>query len=176
MERKRASSRIHDPRVKERVRNVTQQMAHRVSTYPQRRKLQEQALKLPPFPTTTIGSFPQTSEVRAARAEYKTGKKDQASYDLFLQKETEKAIRFQEEIGLDVLVHGEFERNDMVEYFGEQLAGFAVTENGWVQSYGSRCVKPPIIYGDVFRTQPMTVVWSKFAQLLTSKPMKGMLT
>jgi 5-methyltetrahydropteroyltriglutamate--homocysteine methyltransferase len=176
MERRRASSRIHDPRVKERVRNVTQQMAHRVSTYPQRRKLQEQALKLPPFPTTTIGSFPQTSEVRAARAEYKTGKKDQASYDLFLQKETEKAIRFQEEIGLDVLVHGEFERNDMVEYFGEQLAGFAVTENGWVQSYGSRCVKPPIIYGDVFRTQPMTVVWSKFAQLLTSKPMKGMLT
>lgn len=176
MENKQASSRIHDPRVKERVRNVTQQMTHRTSRYPLRRELQEQTLKLPLFPTTTIGSFPQTKEIRAARAEYKAGKRDAASYEAFLRTETEKAVHFQEEVGLDVLVHGEFERNDMVEYFGEQLAGFAVTENGWVQSYGSRCVKPPIIYGDVARKQPMTVVWSKFAQSLTSKPMKGMLT
>jgi 5-methyltetrahydropteroyltriglutamate--homocysteine methyltransferase len=128
------------------------------------------------FPTTTIGSFPQTKEVRAARAEYKAGKRNEASYESFLRAETEKAVRFQEEVGLDVFVHGEFERNDMVEYFGEQLSGFAATENGWVQSYGSRCVKPPIIYGDVARKEPMTVEWSKFAQSLTSKPMKGMLT
>jgi 5-methyltetrahydropteroyltriglutamate--homocysteine methyltransferase len=176
MESKRDSPRIHNPRVKKRLRNVTQEMAHRASGYPQRRKLQERYLKLPSFPTTTIGSFPQTKEVRAARAEYKAHKMDAASYESFLRTETEKAIRFQEEVGLDVLVHGEFERNDMVEYFGEQLSGFAVTENGWVQSYGSRCVKPPIIYGDVARNQPMTVTWSKFAQSLTSKPMKGMLT
>ena len=131
---------------------------------------------MPLFPTTTIGSFPQTSEVRAARAEYKAGKRDEASYQSFLRTETEKAVQFQEAVGLDVLVHGEFERNDMVEYFGEQLAGFAVTENGWVHSYGSRCVKPPIIYGGIARKQPMTVQWSKFAQSLTSRPMKGMLT
>lgn len=176
MERKRESSRIHDPRVKARTNAVGEQMTRRTSAYPQRRKLQEQSLKLPLFPTTTIGSFPQTKEVRVARAEYKAGKKDQASYEAFLRTETENAVRFQEEAGLDVLVHGEFERNDMVEYFGEQLVGFAVTENGWVQSYGSRCVKPPIIYGDVARKQPMTVEWSKFAQSLTSRPMKGMLT
>lgn len=151
-------------------------MTRRRSAYGQRRKLQEQSLKLPLFPTTTIGSFPQTKDIRAARAEYKGGKRDQASYESFLRTKTENAIRFQEEIGLDVLVHGEFERNDMVEYFGEQLAGFAVTENGWVQSYGSRCVKPPVIYGDVAHKQPITVGWSKFAQSLTSKPMKGMLT
>ncbi len=176
MKKKRASSRIHDPNVKTRRRNGGQHMTRRTSAYPQRRKLQEQSLKLPLFPTTTIGSFPQTKEVRAARAEYKAGKRDGASYEAFLRTETEKAIQFQEEVGLDVFVHGEFERNDMVEYFGEQLAGFAVTESGWVQSYGSRCVKPPIIYGDVARKRPMTVEWSKFAQSLTSKPMKGMLT
>ena len=176
MEKKRASSRIHDPNVKARTSNVGQQMTQRSSAYPQRKKLQEQSLKLPLFPTTTIGSFPQTKEVRAARAEYKAGKKDEASYESFLRAETRSAVQFQEEVGLDVFVHGEFERNDMVEYFGEQLAGFAVTENGWVQSYGSRCVKPPIIYGDVARKQPMTIEWSKFAQSLTSKPMKGMLT
>jgi 5-methyltetrahydropteroyltriglutamate--homocysteine methyltransferase len=176
MEKKRASSRIHDPNVKARTRNVGQRMTRRASVYPQRKKLQEQNLKLPLFPTTTIGSFPQTKEVRAARAEYKAGKRDEASYESFLRAETRSTVQFQEEVGLDVFVHGEFERNDMVEYFGEQLAGFAVTENGWVQSYGSRCVKPPIIYGDVARRQPMTVEWSKFAQSLTSKPMKGMLT
>jgi len=176
MEKKRASSRVHDPNVKARTGSVGQQMTRRASAYPQRKKLQEQSLKLPLFPTTTIGSFPQTKEVRAARAEYKTGKKDGPSYESFLRAETRSAVQFQEEVGLDVLVHGEFERNDMVEYFGEQLAGFAVTDNGWVQSYGSRCVKPPIIYGDVARKQPMTIEWSKFAQSLTSKPMKGMLT
>jgi len=176
MEDKKRSSRIHDPLVKARMDNIGERMTRRTSSYPQRRKLQEQSLKLPLFPTTTIGSFPQTREVRAARAEYRVGKRDAASYESFLRTETEKAVQFQEEIGLDVLVHGEFERNDMVEYFGEQLAGFAVTENGWVQSYGSRCVKPPIIYGDVARKQPMTIEWSAFAQSLTSKPMKGMLT
>jgi 5-methyltetrahydropteroyltriglutamate--homocysteine methyltransferase len=176
MEKKRNSSRIHDPGVKARTRDVGQWMTRRGSGYPQRKRLQEQNLNLPVFPTTTIGSFPQTKEVRAARAEYKAGKRDQASYDSFLRTEIRSAVQFQEEIGLDVFVHGEFERNDMVEYFGEQLAGFAVTENGWVQSYGSRCVKPPIIYGDVTRKRPMTVEWSKFAQSLTSKAMKGMLT
>jgi 5-methyltetrahydropteroyltriglutamate--homocysteine methyltransferase len=176
MESRKRSSRIHDPAVKARANNIGGQMTRRRSTYPQRKKQQEQSLNLPLFPTTTIGSFPQTKEVRTARAEYKAGKRDDSSYELFLQKETEKAVRFQEETGLDVLVHGEFERNDMVEYFGEQLAGFAVTENGWVQSYGSRCVKPPIIYGDVARKKPMTVEWSRFAQSLTLKPMKGMLT
>jgi 5-methyltetrahydropteroyltriglutamate--homocysteine methyltransferase len=176
MEKKRASSRIHDPHIKARTRNVGQEMTRRASVYPQRKKLQEQKLKLPLFPTTTIGSFPQTKEVRAARAEYKAGKRDEASYEAFLRGEIRSAVQFQEEVGLDVFVHGEFERNDMVEYFGEQLAGFAVTENGWVQSYGSRCVKPPIIFGDVARKQPMTTGWSKFAQSLTSKPMKGMLT
>src|SRR3984893_67283 len=176
MEKKKRSSRIHDPGVKARTDSIAERMTRRTNVYTQRRKLQEQSFKLPLFPTTTIGSFPQTKEVRAARAEHKAGTTDEASYESFLRAETEKAVRFQEDVGLDVLVHGEFERNDMVEYFGEQLAGFAVTENGWVQSYGSRCVKPPIIYGDVARKQPMTVEWSKFAQSLTSKPMKGMLT
>jgi 5-methyltetrahydropteroyltriglutamate--homocysteine methyltransferase len=176
MEEKKRSRRIHDPAVKERTNNIGEWMARRTTAYPQRRKLQKQSLRLPLFPTTTIGSFPQTKEIRAARAEFKAGKKDEASYESFLQAETRSAVQFQEDIGLDVLVHGEFERNDMVEYFGEQLEGFAVTGNGWVQSYGSRCVKPPIIYGDVARKQPMTVEWSKFAQSLTSKPMKGMLT
>jgi 5-methyltetrahydropteroyltriglutamate--homocysteine methyltransferase len=176
LEKKKESPRIHDVTVKTRMGGIREGMARRSSAYPQRRKLQEQSLKLPLFPTTTIGSFPQTKEVRNARAEYNAGKWDPISYEAFLRTETESAVRFQEEIGLDVLVHGEFERNDMVEYFGGQLAGFVVTENGWVQSYGSRCVKPPIIYGDVAREQPMTVEWSKFAQSLTSKPMKGMLT
>ena len=173
---KQNSPRIHDPIVKERVASVTPEMSKRSSPFPARKKLQQARFNLPLFPTTTIGSFPQTREVREARAQYKAGKKDPAAYDNFLRSQTESAVRFQEEIGIDVLVHGEFERNDMVEYFGEQLIGFAATENGWVQSYGSRCVKPPMIYGDVSRKQPMTVAWSKFAQSLTSKPMKGMLT
>src|SRR5690606_4040238 len=133
-------------------------------------------LALPAYPTTTIGSFPQTLEVREARAKNRSGTLSDADYDVFLAAETERCVRFQEDIGIDVLVHGEFERNDMVEYFGEQLEGFAFTKLGWVQSYGSRCVKPPIIFGDVTRPQPMTVRWSQYAQSLTAKPMKGMLT
>jgi len=176
LEKRRESPRIHDPKIKARASSAGEWITRRASAYPERRKVQERVLKLPVFPTTTIGSFPQTKEVRAARAEHKAGKRNEASYESFLRAETEKAVRFQEEVGLDVFVHGEFERNDMVEYFGEQLSGFVVTENGWVQSYGSRCVKPPVIFGDVARKQPMTVEWSKFAQSLTSKPMKGMLT
>jgi len=133
-------------------------------------------LRLPAFPTTTIGSFPQTGEVREARARHRAGTLSDADYDAFLAAQTEACVRLQETIGLDVLVHGEFERNDMVEYFGEQLDGFAFTRQGWVQSYGSRCVKPPIIYGDVCRPAPMTLRWSRYAQSLTSRPMKGMLT
>jgi 5-methyltetrahydropteroyltriglutamate--homocysteine methyltransferase len=176
MERRRTSSLIHNKDVQSRVSEINAEMLHRASPYPVRHEIQQKRLSLPLFPTTTIGSFPQTSQVRAARSEYKAGKRDAENYDAFLKAETEKAVRFQEEIGIDVLVHGEFERNDMVEFFGEQLSGFAVTENGWIQSYGSRCVKPPIIYGDVARLRPMTVKWSHFAQSLTQKPMKGMLT
>lgn len=176
MRSKTESPRIHDPEVKRRSVSITAELTRRKSSYPDRRRKQQSRLHLPLFPTTTIGSFPQTKEIREARAEHKAGKRDDASYESFLRAQTESAVRFQEEIGLNVLVHGEFERNDMVEYFGEQLAGFAVTENGWVQSYGSRCVKPPLIYGDVSRKQLMTVAWSTFAQSLTSKPMKGMLT
>jgi 5-methyltetrahydropteroyltriglutamate--homocysteine methyltransferase len=131
---------------------------------------------LPLFPTTTIGSFPQTDEIRRARAAFKRGELSEAAYRAVVRDEIARAVQRQEEIGLDVLVHGEAERNDMVEYFAQQLAGFAVTEHGWVQSYGSRCVKPPIIYGDVYRRVPMTVDWAAHAQRLTRKPVKGMLT
>ena len=146
------------------------------SPFAKRKLKQREALRLPLFPTTTIGSFPQTTEVRNLRARFKKGELTLQQYDAAIEKETEETIRWQEEIGIDVLVHGEFERNDMVEYFGEQLAGFAFTKNGWVQSYGSRCVKPPVIYGDVYRPAPMTVRWSAFAQGLTKKHVKGMLT
>ena len=146
------------------------------SPYNERAKAQREALGLPLFPTTTIGSFPQTAEVRKHRAAHKRGDETTAEYEAFLREAIENCIRQQEAIGLDVLVHGEFERNDMVEHFAEFLAGFEFTENGWVQSYGSRCVKPPVIFGDVSRPQPMTVQWSKYARSLTSRPMKGMLT
>ena len=146
------------------------------SAFNKRQSAQKSRFKLPLFPTTTIGSFPQTSAIRKARADYKHGKISVEAYQVEMAEEIRAAVARQEAIGLDVLVHGEAERNDMVEYFGEQLQGFAFTQNGWVQSYGSRCVKPPIIFGDVYRTQPMTVEWSKFAQSLTAKPMKGMLT
>ena len=146
------------------------------SAYAVRREAQAAVLDLPAFPTTTIGSFPQTRAVRHARAEYNRGNLDHATYRQFLRDETERAIRWQEEAGLDMLVHGEFERNDMVQYFGEQLSGFAFTVHGWVQSYGSRCVRPPILYGDVSRPEPMTVDWWRFAQSLTFRPVKGMLT
>ncbi|MDE7382288.1 MAG: 5-methyltetrahydropteroyltriglutamate--homocysteine S-methyltransferase, partial [Treponemataceae bacterium] len=146
------------------------------SPYSERRTVQEKVLRLPKFPTTTIGSFPQTKEVRSWRAKFKKNEISAQEYERLLKEETAKCVKWQEEIDLDVLVHGEFERNDMVEYFGEQLAGFTFTQNGWVQSYGSRCVKPPVIFGDVSRPKPMTVDWSVYAQSLTQRPMKGMLT
>ncbi|CAB4244450.1 5-methyltetrahydropteroyltriglutamate-homocysteine S-methyltransferase [Methylacidimicrobium sp. AP8] len=173
---RRASSRVHDPEVARRAAAVRPLDLQRKSPYPVRRKAQRSLHPLPLLPTTTIGSFPQTPEVRKARARWRAGGLTTAEYESFLEGEIRKVVALQEEIGLDVLVHGEFERNDMVEYFGEQLAGFAFTENGWVQSYGSRCTKPPIIFGDVSRPKPMTVRWSRFAQSLTQKPMKGMLT
>ena len=178
MERRRTSPRIHNPVVKERVAAATNDstLVQRQQPFAARRDLQQQHLTLPPFPTTTIGSFPQTKEVRQARVQLREGKLTAAEYEAFLKQATADAIRIQEEIGLDVLVHGEFERNDMVEYFGEQLTGYVATRHGWVQSYGSRGVKPPIIYGDVERTQPMTVAWSHYAQSLTERIVKGMLT
>ncbi len=176
VESRRTSPRIHDAAVQRRLTSVTDEMFRRGNPYEVRRHGQAEALQLPPFPTTTIGSLPQTGDVRAVRAEFRAGKRDRASYERFVREHIEQAIRFQEEIGLDVLVHGEFERNDMVEYFGEQLSGFAITQHGWVQSYGSRYVKPPIIYGDVSRPAPMTIEWSRYAQSLTPKPVKGMLT
>jgi 5-methyltetrahydropteroyltriglutamate--homocysteine methyltransferase len=173
----RASSpRIHNPAVKDRVAKLTPADAQRINPFAKRRVAQQAAFKLPSFPTTTIGSFPQTKEVREARAAWKRGELSEAAYEQFLEQQTQDTVRYQEEIGIDVLVHGEFERNDMVEYFGEQLQGYAFTKNGWVQSYGSRYVKPPVIFGDVSRPSPMTVRWSKYAQSLTKKPMKGMLT
>jgi 5-methyltetrahydropteroyltriglutamate--homocysteine methyltransferase len=170
------SPRIHRPEVKARSVAVTPEDSRRASPFAQRREKQQTALNLPLFPTTTIGSFPQTTEVRNARARWKKGELSETDYTAFLQQQTAECVRLQEEADVDVLVHGEFERNDMVEYFGEQLDGFAFTANGWVQSYGSRCVKPPIIFGDVCRARPMTVEWARFAQSLTSRPMKGMLT
>lgn len=170
------SRRIHDPKVAARIADATSDMRERRSDHATRIAAQAGVLGLPAFPTTTIGSFPQTAEVRHARAEHNRGNLDDAAYNQFLREETERAVRWQEEVGLDMLVHGEFERNDMVQYFGEQLAGFAFTVNGWVQSYGSRCVRPPILFGDVSRPEPMTVEWWRYAQSLTIKPMKGMLT
>ena len=175
-ENRKTSKLIHNNEVKNRVASITKGDDQRRNLFAIRRFKQIEALKLPLFPTTTIGSFPQTAEVRSWRAKFKKGELSQQQYDDLLQKETEETIRFQEETGIDVLVHGEFERNDMVEYFGEQLDGFTFTKNGWVQSYGSRCVKPPVIYGDVSRPNPMTVKWAEFAQSLTPKWVKGMLT
>ena len=175
-EARKTAARIHDRTVSERIAALTPDMRERRAGHTERAKTQSEVLNLPLFPTTTIGSFPQTGAVRKARAEYNRGALDGKSYDAFLHQETERAIRWQEEAGLDMLVHGEFERNDMVQYFGEKLAGFAFTVNGWVQSYGSRCVRPPILYGDVSRPEPMTVDWWRYAQGLTDKPVKGMLT
>jgi len=173
---RRVSERIHRPEVKARSAAVAPADSQRHSAFADRQIKQREALHLPAFPTTTIGSFPQTTEVRNARSRWKKGELSEADYEAFLKETTARCVRFQEEAGVDVLVHGEFERNDMVEYFGEQLDGFTFTANGWVQSYGSRCVKPPIIFGDVRRSQPMTVAWSTYAQSLTKLPMKGMLT
>jgi 5-methyltetrahydropteroyltriglutamate--homocysteine methyltransferase len=173
---RKASPRIHNPAVKDRVQRQPLASAGRKSEFSARRKVQQARFHLPLYPTTTIGSFPQTLEVRQRRADSKHGRITPADYDAFLKTQVQAAVKFQEEIGIDVLVHGEFERNDMVEYFGEQLAGFAFTKNGWVQSYGSRCVKPPVIFGDVARPKPMTVFWSQYTQSLTKKTVKGMLT
>ncbi|MES2810448.1 MAG: 5-methyltetrahydropteroyltriglutamate--homocysteine S-methyltransferase [Bacteroidota bacterium] len=173
---RRASAKVHKQAVKDRVAAITEADATRKSAFPIRQQLHRDRFNLPAFPTTTIGSFPQTDDIRQLRAKFKKGDLTLEQYDQAIEQATIDAIRWQEELGIDVLVHGEFERNDMVEYFGEQLDGFLFTKNGWVQSYGSRCVKPPVIYGDVSRPADMTVRWSKFAAAQTDKPMKGMLT
>jgi 5-methyltetrahydropteroyltriglutamate--homocysteine methyltransferase len=170
------SPRIHDPAVKARLAAVTPQMAQRLPAFQERIALQQSLLKLPLLPTTSIGSLPQTRDLRDVRARFRKGELDKTAYEKILEEKTAEAMRWQDEIGIDVPVHGEFERNDMVEYFGEQLKGFAFTEKAWVQSYGSRCVKPPIIYGDVSRPKPMTLQWTEIAQRYTQKPVKGMLT
>ena len=173
---RKTSSKIHNPIVKDRVSNLTDKDKHRDMPFEERIKLQHENLKYPILPTTTIGSFPQTPELRKLRRDYKNGVISEEDYKNQIKEMIQDLVKFQEEIGLDVLVHGEFERNDMVEYFGEQLEGVAFSQNGWVQSYGSRCVKPPLIYGDVSRPKDMTVEWITYAQSLTNKPMKGMLT
>lgn len=173
---RRQSRRVKRPSVQARVGALRDAMYSRRLSFGDRQALQREKLRLPAYPTTTIGSFPQTKVVREARAKFRNGTWTEHQYAVFLRLRTADCVKMQEDLGLDVLVHGEFERNDMVEYFGEQLDGFALTQFGWVQSYGSRCVKPPIIYGDVSRPKPVTVEWSRFAQSLTEKPMKGMLT
>jgi 5-methyltetrahydropteroyltriglutamate--homocysteine methyltransferase len=173
---RKSSTLIHNPQVKQRVEAITPKDFERNSEFSVRQKIQKECFNLPLFPTTTIGSFPQTPEVRQLRAKLKKGELTQEEYEAEIEKAILEVIRWQEEIGIDVLVHGEFERNDMVEYFGELLDGFTFSENGWVQSYGSRCVKPPIIYGDVARSRDLSVRWSSFAQKHTQKWMKGMLT
>ncbi|HSW03900.1 5-methyltetrahydropteroyltriglutamate--homocysteine S-methyltransferase [Aquabacterium sp.] len=173
----RASSpRVNNSAVAARLAALPADADQRRSAFSERQRRQRERLKLPAFPTTTIGSFPQTPEIRAARAAFKRGAMSGADYQAAMRREIADAVRRQEALGLDVLVHGEAERNDMVEYFGEQLEGFAFTANGWVQSYGSRCVKPPVLFGDVSRPRPMTVDWTVHAQSLTDRPMKGMLT
>jgi 5-methyltetrahydropteroyltriglutamate--homocysteine methyltransferase len=171
----RSSPRVHRSDVADRLAAITPAMKTR-SPFVERASAQAERVPLPQLPTTTIGSFPQTAEVRALRARLRRGDIDEGAYDTAIKTAIREAIELQEDLGVDVLVHGEFERNDMVEYFGEQLDGFTFTQHGWVQSYGSRCVKPPIIYGDVRRPAPMTVRWSTYAQSLTDKPVKGMLT
>ena len=175
LEARARSRRIHDPRVWEAVA-ASRELSLRRPPFGERIALQRARLRLPSFPTTTIGSFPQTPEIRGLRRAWRDGSLSDAAYEKALRQAIADCIAFQERIGLDVLVHGEFERNDMVEYFGELMAGFAFTRNGWVQSYGSRCVKPPILYGDVSRPAPMTVGWTTYAQSLTDKPVKAMLT
>ncbi len=167
---------IHNKGVRNRISSLTKEMFNRKSDFSGRQAIQHEILNLPLYPTTSIGSFPQTKEIRETRSSYKKKNISYKEYEMKMKKEIEKVVRFQEDIGMDVLVHGEPERNDMVEYFGEQLSGFTFTKNGWVQSYGSRCVKPPIIYGDVERPKAMTVKWAEYAQSLTNKVMKGMLT
>ncbi len=173
---RRASPRVNNEAVKQAVAAITDSLGRRHSPFAARAAKQAALLNLPLYPTTTIGSFPQTKEIRLARSAFKAGTIDEAAYNDAMRHEIERSVRMQERLGLDVLVHGEAERNDMVEYFGEQLNGYVFSQNGWVQSYGSRCVKPPILYGDISRPSPMTVEWIKYAASLTGKPMKGMLT
>ncbi|WP_346238386.1 5-methyltetrahydropteroyltriglutamate--homocysteine S-methyltransferase [Niabella insulamsoli] len=173
---RRTSNKVHSKKVQDRLAALNVADVERKADFKTRQKIQKKRLNLPAFPTTTIGSFPQTDDIRQLRAKLKKGELSPEAYDKAIQNATIEIIRWQEAVGLDVLVHGEFERNDMVEYFGEQLAGFLFTKNGWVQSYGSRCVKPPVIYGDISRTNDMTVRWSQFAASQTDKWMKGMLT
>jgi len=176
IESRRRSSRVTNPTVQKAVAAVTPELGNRQSPYRQRIAKQRQILSLPAFPTTTIGSFPQTPEIRQARLQFRKGELSGTQYTEQMQAEIARCIEAQEKLGLDVLVHGEPERNDMVEYFGEQLDGYAFTRFGWVQSYGSRCVKPPILFGDIRRPRAMTVDWIRYAQSLTDKPVKGMLT
>lgn len=176
LESRRNSHRTSNPEVRSRVEALTEADARRDSDFTERQKAQRERLGLPLYPSTTIGSYPQTTEIRTARAELREGKIDFPAYKERMESEIQKVISFQEEVGLDVLVHGEPERNDMVQYFGEQMMGYAFTQNAWVQSYGSRCVRPPIIFGDVSRPSPMTVDWHLYAQSLTELPVKGMLT
>ncbi|MEH6433674.1 5-methyltetrahydropteroyltriglutamate--homocysteine S-methyltransferase [Massilia sp. DD77] len=176
IDRRRASPRVRNPAVAAAVDAITPGMGRRASGHAERSARQAARLRLPAYPTTTIGSFPQTAAIRQARRQFRQGELDAAGYEAAMRAEIARCVREQEALGLDVLVHGEAERNDMVEYFGEQLEGYAFTAKGWVQSYGSRCVKPPILYGDVRRPRPMTVAWTAYAQSLTGKPMKGMLT
>ena len=173
---RRHSSRVHNPAVEQRLAKIAAQDSQRASAYTGRAIAQRQRFNLPAWPTTTIGSFPQTTEIRSLRLDFKKGQLDSNHYRTGIAEHIKQAIVEQERLGLDVLVHGEAERNDMVEYFGEHLDGFVFTQNGWVQSYGSRCVKPPIVIGDISRPEPITVEWAKYAQSLTSKPVKGMLT
>lgn len=173
---RRRSPRVNNPAVKAAIARIDAQLGNRASPYTQRAPKQSARLNLPAFPTTTIGSFPQTAEIRQARSQFKAGALNETGYRAAMQAEIERSVREQESLELDVLVHGEAERNDMVEYFGEQLDGYAFSQFGWVQSYGSRCVKPPILFGDISRPKAMTVEWITYAQSLTNKPMKGMLT
>jgi len=172
---RRNDPRLHNDRIRARIDSIVAAGTHRGDAA-QRRASQEARLQLPPLPTTTIGSFPQTVEIRKARAARVAGEIDEAEYQRRMKQEIADVIKLQESLGIDVLVHGEPERNDMVQYFAEQLDGFFATKNGWVQSYGSRCVRPPVLFGDVIRQHPMTVEWAKYAQSLTDKPVKGMLT
>lgn len=176
IETRRKSTRVHNTAVKRALEKVDASLGSRKGKYPERAIKQAALLKLPSFPTTTIGSFPQTDKIRQARSQFRQGTLDEATYKSLMQAEISDCVHRQEILGLDVFVHGEAERNDMVEYFGEQLNGYVFSQFGWVQSYGSRCVKPPILFGDISRAKPMTVEWSQYAQSLTKKPMKGMLT
>ncbi|MDE9473605.1 5-methyltetrahydropteroyltriglutamate--homocysteine S-methyltransferase [Xenorhabdus bovienii] len=173
---RRSSTRVNNPTVTERITAIKPQDSERNLVYPERAKLQRERYNLPLWPTTTIGSFPQTTEIRSLRLDFKKGRVDNTHYRTNISEHIKQAINEQENLGLDVLVHGEAERNDMVEYFGEHFDGYVFTQNGWVQSYGSRCVKPPVIIGDISRPEAITVNWSTYAQSLTDKPVKGMLT